>query len=97
MRVILFILAALALLDGLVTYTTATTIMQQTAGIMVFVLSGILFSGAAIVDAVVSLKQEIRKLTGPAEGLAKSKEDIIAANNQFLADKIKSGSGKLGS
>jgi len=88
MRVILFLLAGLALFDGFVTYTGAETIMQQIAGIMVLVLSGILFSGAAIVDAVVGLKQEIRKITGPAEELAKRKEEIIDANNQYLADRI---------
>ena len=85
MRVILFLLAGLALFDGLITYTSATTIMQQIAGIMVLVLSGILFTGAAIVDAVVSLKQEIRKITGPAEELER------------LKDKIRTGSGTLGS
>ena len=82
MRWILFLLAALALLDGLVTYTSATTIMQQTAGIMVFVLSGILFSGAAIVDAVVGLKQEIRKISGPAEELEKLKDKIRTGQTQ---------------
>jgi len=82
MRVVLFLLAALALLDGLVTYTSATTIMQQTAGIMIFVLSGILFSGAAIVDAVVNLKQEIRKITGPADELEKLKDKIRTGQTQ---------------
>ncbi|MCJ7776859.1 MAG: hypothetical protein MUP16_00875 [Sedimentisphaerales bacterium] len=88
MRWILFLLAGLTLFDGLLTYTTAETIMQQTAAITILVLSGILLSGAAIVDAVVSLKQEIKKITGPAEELAKKKEDIMAANEKYLSDKI---------
>ena len=85
MRWILFLLAGLTLLGGLGNYTTATTIMQQIAGIMTLVLSGILFSGAAIVDALVGLKQEIHKITGPAEELAK------------LKDKVRDGSVTLGS
>ena len=76
MRWILFLLAALALFDGFVTYTTAETIMQQTAAIMILVLSGILLSGAAVVDAVVGLKKEIQKITGPAEELEKLKDKI---------------------
>jgi len=54
----------------------ATTIMQQTAAIMILVLSGILFSGAAVVDAIMGLKQDIKKLTGPAEELEKLKDKI---------------------
>ena len=80
MCVIMFLLAILALIDGLVTYTSAETIMQQIAGIMVLVLSAVLFSGAAVVDALGSLKREIKKLTGPAEELAKLKEKVRAGS-----------------
>ena len=76
MRWLLFILSALTLFDGLLTYMAATTIMQQTAAIMILVLSGILFSGAAVVDAIMGLKQDIKKLTGPAEELEKLKDKI---------------------
>ena len=85
MRWILFLLAGPAFLGGLATYSTATTIMQQIAAIMTLVLSGILFSGAAIVDAVVGLKKEIRKITGPAEELDKLK-DKIRTGSIFEAD-----------
>lgn len=63
MRWILFILAGFAFIDGLITYTAATTIFQQIVGFMAFILFGILFSSAGIVDAVVNLKEEIRKIT----------------------------------
>lgn len=76
MRWILFLLAGMTLLGGLATYATASTIMQQIAGVMTFVLSAILFSGAAIVDSVVGLKQEIQKITGPAEELEKLKDKV---------------------
>ena len=88
MRWILFISSILACIAGVHALQTAPTIMQEIAGIMVLVLSGILFSGAAIVSEVVSLKKEICKITDPAEERAKSKEEIIAANNQFLSDKM---------
>ena len=88
MRWILFMASGLACLNGVYTLQNATTIFQQIVGCMSFISSAILFSGAAIVDAVVSLKKEICKITDPAEELAKSKEEIIAANNQFLSDKI---------
>ena len=88
MRWLLFLLAALAFLNGMFTVSTATTIFQQIVGCMSFVLSGILFSGAAIVDAVVNLKQEIRKITGPAEELAKLKEKVRAGSDTL-------GSGQM--
>ena len=88
MRWVLFILSALVFIDGMFAYTGAETIMQQIAGIMILVLSGILFTGAAVVDAVVNLKQEIRKITSSAKNPVKREEDIIAANNKFLADQI---------
>lgn len=88
MRWLLFLLAGLALFDGFITYTGSETIMQQTAAILIIVLAGILFSAAAIVDAVVSLKQEIRKTNESAKVITKREEDIITANNQYLSDKI---------
>jgi len=61
-------LAGLAFLGGAATYLVA--------GPTGFVIFAILFTGAAIVDAIVSLKQEIRKITGPAEELAELKDKI---------------------
>ena len=68
MRWILFLLAALAFLGGAATYLVS--------GPNGFVIFAILFSGAAIVDAIVSLQQEIRKITGPAVELERLKEKI---------------------
>ena len=68
MRWILFLLAGLAFLGGAATYTVA--------GSTGFVMFAILFSGAAIVDAIVSLQQEIRKITGPTEGLDKLRKKV---------------------
>lgn len=84
MRWILFMASALACINGVYTLETATTIFQQIVGCMSFISSAILFSGAAIVDAVVSLKKEICKITDPTEELER------------LKDKIRTGSKTLG-
>ena len=95
MRWILFLLAILALLGGLGTYATATTIMQQIAGIMTLVLFGILFSGAAIVDAVVGLTQEIRKITVPAEERVKLRERAKLKEEYRKKSERPLGSGQM--
>jgi len=74
MRWILFLLAALAFLGGAATYLIS--------GPNGFVIFAILFSGAAIVDAIVSLQKEIRKITGPAEELEKLKDKIRTGQTQ---------------
>ncbi|HUS74335.1 MAG TPA: hypothetical protein VMY06_14850 [Sedimentisphaerales bacterium] len=76
MRWILFLLAGLAFLGGATTYLVA--------GPSSFVIFAILFSGAAIVDAIVSLQQEIRKITGPAEELEKMKDKIRTGSSQTI-------------
>jgi len=68
MRWILFLLAALAFVGG-----ASTFLISGPNG---FVIFAILFTGAAIVDAIVSLQQEIRKITGPADELARLKDKI---------------------
>ena len=68
MRWILFLLAGLAFLGGV--------------GPTGFVLFAIFFTGAAVVDAIVRLQQEIRKITGPAEELTKLKDKIRTGQTQ---------------
>lgn len=78
MRWILFLFAGLAFLDGLVTYTTATTIFQQIVGLMAFIVSTLFFSGAAVVDALVGVRNEIRKISGPAEAVSRLRGRVMA-------------------
>lgn len=61
MKIILFILAALSFMSGLITSLGAQTVFQQITGGISFIISAILFSGAGIVDAVNQLE---RKLEG---------------------------------
>ena len=67
MRWILFLLSGLAFLIGLGAFASAQTIFQEIVGCISFVLCGVLFSGAAVVDALVSLQKEIRKINRPTE------------------------------
>jgi len=58
MAIVLFVLSGLSFMVWLVTSTTAETIFQQIVGAISLVTSAILFTGAAIVNAVNKLKNK---------------------------------------
>jgi len=76
MRWFLFLLSAPAFLYGLGEMAAATTVFQQIAGLLSLLIGAVLFGAAAIVDALVSLKQELKKISGPAEELEALKKNI---------------------
>ena len=59
MRWILFILAGLAFLVGVIGSVAATTVFQQILGAVAFVVWAVQHGSAAVVEALVSLKQDL--------------------------------------
>ena len=66
MRWFLFLVSLLIFVDGAMTFTASETIFQQIIGGIMLLISAVLFSAAAIVDAIVGecyyLKDELKKL-----------------------------------
>jgi len=86
---ILFLLSAVAFVTGVGALLTATTVFQEILGLIAFVIWAILFSGAAIIEAVANLKQKLRKITAPTEELARLKEKILSSSgHQDLERKL---------
>ena len=84
MRWVLFILAAGAFLIGIIVSLTATTVFQTIVGAMAFVVWAILLGSAAVVDALVDLKQEVlrRGIGGPGTVERREAEQIRTARRQ---------------
>ncbi len=59
MRIFLFICAALTLLWSLMMYAGATTAFHEIQASIIFMTSALLFTGAAIIEAVTSLQKNI--------------------------------------
>lgn len=61
MRIVLFVLAALSFISGIITSLDARTVFQQIIGGISLIISAILFSGAGIVDAINQLEKKIKE------------------------------------
>lgn len=61
MRVILFILAILALLAGFGILAGAKSAIHEIEGFVLFTIAAVLFSGACILDAILQLAKRINK------------------------------------
>ncbi len=58
MKIVLYILAVLCFLGGLLSNLMATTVFQQIAAGMYFVVAAVLMSGAAIIGAIERLEKK---------------------------------------
>lgn len=78
MHRVLYILSVLAMLMGAYALSQAPTITQQATGFIVLLIAAVLFSGAAIVQAVLSLMPGAEKLS--AEELHEKQVRELAAS-----------------
>lgn len=62
MMVVLFIISVIALIIGGMTMVTATTVWHEILAGLAFLAAAVLFSSAAIVDAVNAVKRQLLKL-----------------------------------
>jgi len=60
--VFLVVLAVLAMLGGISVYSPATTIMQQLAGLLFFLIAATLFTGGAITSEIASIRNSNQKM-----------------------------------
>jgi len=82
MRIILFILSALAFLLGIVIISSATGIFQEIAGFLLFLITAVFFVGAVIVNALYNVQMDT------TSGLDKIAKQLEAVN--FPANKLAS-------
>lgn len=59
MRIFLFICAALTLLWSMMMYAGSTTAFHEIQASIIFMTSALLFTGAAIIEAVAALQKSI--------------------------------------
>jgi hypothetical protein len=62
MRILLFLAGIFAFLIGCIELSVAETSIHQIGGLMLFIISAILISGAAIVEGTILIRKELAEL-----------------------------------